>query len=146
MSVSALDMDKSTTPLWLRIAAILGVVWYAFGLMQFWLGYTLNTASAVEQGAITAAHGAAIEGTPQLVWLAFAIASAAGLTGAALLFMRAPAAKAVFGLSLLSAALYYLWVYGISGTGADRPSEEIIIAAVVCAVTLGYFLLSRRVT
>ncbi len=106
----------------------------------------MDTAAAVQSGTISAAHGAAIDQTPFAVWIAFALASGAGLVGSVLLFKQSSAAKTVFGLSLLCAAIYYLWVYGISGTGADRPFEEIIIAGVVGAVTLGFFLLSRRIT
>ncbi len=137
-------LDQGRVPLWLRIVAIIGVVWYAFGLMQFWLGFSMDTEAAVSAGAITAAHGAAINGTPLLIWIAFAVASAAGLIGSALLFVASPVAKSVFLLSLLSAAVDYAWVYGFSGTGGDRPAEELIIAGVVGAVTLGYWILSRR--
>lgn len=138
--------SENTAPSWLKVTTILGVIWYAFGLLQFWLGFNLDTQSAIGQGAITAAHGAAIASTPLVVWLAFALASASGLVGAVFLFLRSPAAKPSFLVSLAMGAFYYLWVYAISGTGADRPSEESIIAVVVIAVTLGFAVLSRRVS
>jgi len=132
--------------MWLKIVAAIGVAWYAFGLMQFWLGFSMDISAAVETGAISAAHGAAIAGTPLAVWLAFALASAAGMVGAALLFVRSGKARLAFAVSLGAAAIYYGWVYGVSGTGTDRPFEELIIAGVVGIVTLAYYLLSRRAT
>jgi glucose dehydrogenase len=104
----------------------------------------MDPAAAAASGQITAAHGAEIAGTPAVVWLSYALASGAGLVGAVLLLMGKPAAKIAFGLSLLSAAVFYLWVYGLSGTGSDRPSEEMIIGLVVIAVTSLFFALSRR--
>ena len=146
MTTSDMMIGEPNVPLWLRVLAAIGVVWYAFGLLQFWLGFTMDTTAAVGLGTITAAHGAAIDGTPGLVWLSFAVASATGLVGALLLFARSPHSKSVLAVSLASALVYYAWVYGLSGTGGDRPAEELGITAVVIAVTLGFTLLSRRMT
>jgi len=121
--------STDTHPLWLKALSALGVVWYGFGLFQFWLGYS---------------NAEAIAATPALVWFFYALASGAGLVGAILLFMAKPAAKLVFAVSLMSAAAFYLWGYGIRGTGADRPSAEMIIGLVVIAVTSLFFALSRR--
>lgn len=145
MTTSSINIPLAF-PKWLKLVASIGAVWYAFGLLQFWLGYSLDTTAAVASGAITQAHAAAIDGTPLLIWLAFAMASAAGLLGAILLFSGSALAKRVFAFSALSALAYYVWIYAISGTGADRPSEEGIIALVVVAVTLGFVALSRRMT
>lgn len=137
--------DNTGSPHWVRIAAVFGVVWYAFGLMQCWNGYSMNTQLAIGSGEISAAHGAAIDATPLLIWVAFAIASVAGLIGAVYLFLGFPGAKQIFALSLAAAVLYYFWVYVLSGTGADRPSVELIIAGIVGAVTFAFYLLSRRI-
>lgn len=137
--------DQNKAPTWLRLIAVIGVVWYAFGLAQFWFAFSMNTQLAISSGEISAAHGTAIDATPLLIWITFAIASAAGLIGSFYLFLASSNAKQVFALSLASAALYYLWVYVLSGTGAGRPSEELVIAGVVGAVTFGFYLLSRRI-
>lgn len=146
MTTSAVKNRNTSTPIWLKIIAGNGVVWYLFGLMQFWLGFSMDTEAAIASGEVTAAHGAAIVGTPMVIWIAFAIASGAGVMGAALLLVGSPASATVFAVSLISAAVYYVWVYALSGTGSDRPSEEIIIAAVVVTITLAFLLLSRRMT
>jgi len=144
MTATTTFSPTTKTPNWLRIAALVGIVWYAFGLMQFWLGYSMDTAAAVAAGALTPAHAAAIDATPLVVWISFALASGAGLVGSVLLLRGAPLAMRVFAVSLAAAAAYYLWVYAISGNGAARPAEEMIIAAVVLAVTAGFVALSRR--
>ena len=146
MNTSTTLKAEPSTSQWLKVVAGIGAIWYAFGLLQFWLAYSLDPNAAVEAGDITAAHGAAITTTPMVVWLCFAIASAAGLVGSILLFGRSTTTKLAFGISLASAAIYYAWVYVLSGTGADRPSEELIIAAVVGAVTLAFFALSLKKT
>lgn len=146
MSMSG-TMDRTQVRAkWVTVAAAVAVVWYAFGLLQFWLGYTVDTAAAVASGAMTPAHAAAVDGTPFGVWLAFALASGAGVVGAVLLAVGSPRAALVFAVSAVSALAYYAWVYGISGTGGDRPAQELVIGVVVVGVTLGFLALSRRAT
>ena len=144
MTIADEITPANSTPIWLKAAAALGVVWYAFGLLQMCLGFTLDTASAVELGAITSDHREAIDATPMIIWLSFALASGAGLVGAVLLFAGSRNAFKIFTLSLASAAVYYIWVYGLSGTGSARPSEEAGIAVFVVAVTLGFTWLATR--
>ncbi|MBB3993358.1 hypothetical protein GGR95_000986 [Sulfitobacter undariae] len=141
MSSTTLPLN---TPIWLKAISILGIIWYAFGLLQFWLAYSMDTTAAASAGTITTAHAAAIAGTPALVWLTFAVASGAGLLGAAALFIGSGRAKLLFAISAISALVYYIWLYAISGTGADRPSEELPIAVVVVVVTLGFLFLNKR--
>lgn len=134
-------------PVWARIVGALGALWYGFGLLQMWLGVTLDTTAAVASGAMSVAQAAAVDQTPALVWLAFALASGAGLVGAAFVWgARWSAAAAFFKLSLLMASLYYAWVYLISGTGAARPSEELVIAGVVLGVTAVFALIATRLS
>ncbi len=138
--------EDMTSPKWLKVAAAIGAVWYAFGCLQFWLGVTTDTSVAAASGAMTEAHAAAVASTPAGIWAAFALASFLGLVGSVLLLRRSPLSTLVFGVSLLCAIVYYAWVYGISGTGWDRPSEEFVIGMVVVLVTFGFFTLSRRMT
>jgi len=68
MTTTMMMREENKVPLWLRIVAVIGVVWYAFGLMQFWFGFSMDTAAAVDAGVITANHRAAIDVTPALIW------------------------------------------------------------------------------
>ncbi|WP_367276761.1 hypothetical protein [uncultured Roseobacter sp.] len=106
----------------------------------------MDTTAAAQSGVITAAHSAAIDATPLLIWLAFALASGAGVAGSVFLFSGSAGAQQAFGVSLAAAGIYYAWVYAFSGSGAHRPSEEAVIAIIVVSVTMGFLLLSRRVT
>ena len=146
MNTATLSRQSSQTPIWLKIVSVIGVIWYAFGLLQFWMGYSMDPAAVAAAGEISAGHAAAISQTPGLIWLSFAIASAAGLVGSLLLFKRSRTAVTVFTISLIAGVIYYVWVYGLSGTGSARPSEEIIIMLVVLGVTLGFNVLSRKQT
>ena len=128
---------------WAVALGLLGAVWYGFGLVQMGLGVTLDTEAAVAAGAMTAEHAVAVDGTPALIWLAFALASGAGLVGAVLLVLGKPA-YGMFCSSLSAAVVYYLWVYGLSGTGVARPVEEAVIGAVVITVTMAFTVFARR--
>lgn len=144
MSIST--QARNATPIWLRIVAVVGIIWYAFGLLQFWLGYSMDINAAVSAGQITSAHGEAIAATPILVWLAFALASLCGLIGSFFLFSKNVKATSAFAISLISALIYYAWVYGISGTASARPTEEIYIAITVLLVTFIFLILSRKLS
>lgn len=135
--------NPSSTPNWLCIVSAIGVIWYIFGFVQFVLGVTMDVPAAVTSGAITKAHGAAITATPALVWAAYAAACLLGIAGAIQLF-RGQSAAILFALSLVSAVIYFGWVHILSGTGADRPPEEPIIAIVVIVVTAVFAALSLR--
>ena len=124
--------------------ALIGAVWYAFGLLQFWLAFTMDPSAELANGAMTQAHAAAVADTPGGIWAAFALASFAGLVGSVLLFRRSGLATLVFGVSLACALIYYGWIYGISATGWNRPMEEMVIGIVVVLVTFGFFNLSLR--
>jgi len=137
MASTTLPLDP---PIWVKTISILGIIWYAFGLLQFWLAYSMDTTAAATTGTITPA----LASTPTLIWLTFALASGAGLLGTACLLLGSRRATLMFALSAISAILYYLWVYALSGSGADRPNEELPIAAVVIAVTLAFLYLSKR--
>ena len=128
---------------WAVALSLLGAVWYGFGLVQMGLGVTLDTEAAVAAGAMTAEHAGAVNGTPALIWLVFALASGAGLVGAVLLVLGKPA-YGMFCSSLSAAVVYYLWVYGLSGTGVARPVEEAVIGAVVITVTMAFTVFARR--
>ena len=144
MNAIANARPNATPGKFIRIAALIGAIWYAFGLVQFWSAYSMDPSAAIASGAITPAHGSAIAATPFMIWMAFALASAAGLLGSLLLLTGSGKATMTFAVSLISALVYYAWVYGLSGTGADRPQEEIFIAVTVVAVTAIFLGLSRK--
>ena len=117
-------MTTTTFPRWTRIAAPIGAIWYAFGLSQAIMGYVADPAAA-----------------PILIWFAYALACVAGIVGSAALYFAPARAFAAFLLSLISAAVFYVWLFGF---GAPLP-EDYGIGAMVIGVTLALTLLTRRI-
>lgn len=116
-------MTTASFPRWTQIAAPIAALWYAFGLSQAIAGYMSDAAAA-----------------PVFVWIAYFLACIAGLIGAAALFFVPTRAFAVFAVSLVSAAVYYIWLFGFGAPLA----EDYGIGAMVIGVTLMLTVLSRR--
>lgn len=140
MAISTLSSTANNQPKWVTTLGALGVVWYAGGIFQCWRAYTLsiNTDVAIAAGKISQDYGTALSATPTLVWFSFLIASATGLIGAALLAIKLPKAKVAFTISVISALIYYTWIYGISGFGSVYPIKELYIGIVVVAITVSF--------
>ena len=135
--------NPNTQPNWLRIASVLGVMWFIFGFSQFIKNMTMDVAGAVASGAITEAHGAAMTAMPTLIWAAYFIACLSGLIGAVQFFRGHASASWLFILSLFLDVIYFGWFH-VSGTASARPTESGIIAVIVITITLVFTLLSLR--
>lgn len=116
-------MTLSQTPLWARIVAPLASIWYAFGLSQAVMAYMADASAA-----------------PMLIWLAYGLACVAGLVGSVALFFASSRAQLAFGVSLVSAIVYFGWLFGF-GTPAG---EDYGIGAMVIAVTAILWFVSKR--
>lgn len=143
--MTSTSSSTPSTAMWVKVAAVFGIIWYAFGLFQFWSGYSLDIPAAVESGAISPEYGAAVADTPLIVWIGFALASLAGLIGSVQILRRSNSAQLSFIVSLIALAVYFGWNYIVSGTAADRPFADLIVTGVVTLVTLAFFALSLRV-
>lgn len=108
---------------WLRPVGLIAAVWYAFGLYQCWSAYSAMGDTA-----------------PAWVWLAFALASGAGLAGALWLFAQRSAALAAFAVSLTSALIYYAWLF----TRGAPQAEDTPITIMVLTVTTVLLIVSFR--
>jgi len=111
MNSATANSSTATRFNWLTILATLGAIWYFFGLVQFWLAYTMDPSAAAAAGTITQDHADALATTPMFVWVFFASASGMGLLGAIQLLRRAKSAALIFALSLASAVSYYTWIF-----------------------------------
>ena len=116
-------MTIATFPRWTRIVAPIASIWYAFGLSQAIIGYMTDPSMA-----------------PMAIWAAYFIACIAGIVGSAALFFSPHKAFPIFALSLLSAVVFYIWLFGF---GAPNP-EDYGIGAMVMGVTLVLTMLTRR--
>lgn len=117
-------MTLTQTPLWARIVAPVASIWYAFGLSQAAMAFAADATAA-----------------PMLIWLAYGLACVAGLVGSVALFFGAARAPLVFGISLLSAVIYFGWLFTLGAPAG----EDYGIGAMVVAVTAILCVASRRV-
>lgn len=108
---------------WPQFVGPIAAIWYAFGLYQCWMAFSTMGDTA-----------------PGWVWAAFALASGAGLAGALALFTNNRIAVPIFALSLVSAVIYYVWLYAF-GT---PNSEDLPITIMVLAVTTVLLFVSKR--
>ena len=116
-------MTTATLPRWPRLAAPLAGLWYAFGLSQCIMAFMADASVA-----------------PALIWLAYAAACTFGLFGAVALAFAPARAALLFVISLVSALVFYGWLFGL---GSPLPQDYGIGAAVLIVTTL-LLLLSRR--
>lgn len=116
-------MTTMTQPRGTRIIGLIAAIWYAFGLFQCLSAWQAMGAAA-----------------PLWVWIAFALASTLGLIGAGMFAAGQRAAAALFGLSLISALVYFGWLF----TRGTPAPEDAPIAAMVLLITAGMLWLSKR--
>lgn len=141
--VDAANETHSTSPVWLRIVSVLGLLWYLFGLSQFSKNVLMDVPAAVATGEISQAHGMAITATPFYIWVAYFAACILGVLGAIQLFRSHSSAFKLFLMSLILDVIYFGWFYA-SGTASARPTEAGPIAALVITIALVFTFLSWR--
>lgn len=143
-SIHSNKQIQLSQPIWLTALAGSGLFWYAYGLYQCWNLYTASqaTSQGIQADAFTTDHLNALQAFPTLIWIAFAIASLAGLIGTALLVVKNLKAKIALALSTISGATYYLWIYVLSEDASKFPEQDIFIAITVMTVTLCFLAIS----
>ena len=116
-------MTTASFPRWTRSVAPLAALWYTFGLSQAIIGFVADAAAA-----------------PLPIWLAYAVACAAGIVGAAALWFQPSRAFPAFAVSLVAAITYFGWLFAFGAVSG----EDYGIGMMVIGVTLLLTLLSRR--
>lgn len=87
-------MKTSSFPRWTQHIAPIAAPWYAFGLSQAIIRYASDPAAV-----------------PILTWAAYFFACIAGLIVAAAFFFVPDRAFTVFSVSVVSATVYYIWLF-----------------------------------
>lgn len=133
----------SAIPTWFRIAAVLAVLWNAFGLFQYLMSVGLF---GDPMASLDAAQRAAAESIPPAITAAFAIGTLAGLIGSLGLLMRKRRAVPVLLVSLLALVALEGWIVFASGAleafgGIALPATIVIVA--VLLVWLASYARSR---
>ena len=102
----------SLTPL--RLAAIGGILWSAFGVFEFTTSATSDAAALMARG-LTQAQAEMYATMPLWMQAAFGIATIGGVLGSLLLLLRRKLAVPVLGLSLIACVVLFIgdWALGV---------------------------------
>ena len=141
------NANEIKTPVWFWVVSLLALVWYLFGVFQFYTSVTMSATSLapmVESGQVNQAYADFILVMPIWVKVLFGIATIGGTLACILLLLRKQSAKTLFIISLCGAVLMYVFLYGFSGKLDIIPSSDFIIAGVVMFVTFLMILFSGR--
>lgn len=141
------DSSEIKVPVWFWLASLLALVWYLFGVFQFYSSLTMSPESLapmVEAGQMTQSYADFIVVMPLWIKALFGVATLGGALGSLLLLMRKRSAKILFILSLCGAVLMYISLYGFSGKLYMIPASDLIIAGVVMVVTSLMILFAGR--
>lgn len=141
MSAFSSTPTSARAPYWSTAAALGGVAWNVFGIVQFAGSVTATEASLIATG-LTADQAAVMTGYPAWMTLAFAIGVFGGLAGSVLLLLRRAAAGPVLLASLL--AYVALWIGdAVHGVFAAMGAPQVIILTLVVAIAAALYALSR---
>ena len=125
-----------SSPRWLPIVAVLGLLWNIFGIFQFFASFGGSIEGLMQQG-MTAEQARLYYGLPSWMTAAFAIGVFGGAIGCVLLWLRKPAATAVFALSLSAYIVLYVGDIALGVFAAFGPSQVAVLTlVVVIAATL----------
>lgn len=131
------------------IISVIALLWYIFGTTQFFRSLVADQAvlqPMIDSGAITQDYVDFLLATPMWMSAAFGVATISGIIGSALLLMRKKLARVFFILSIIGAAIMYLYIFVLSGKTSVLPTSDYIIAATVIIVTLFMIWFSGRKT
>jgi hypothetical protein len=129
-------------PLGLSIVACLGVLWNAYGVLQFSRSVATTGADLVAMG-LTQAQAQAMTSYPAWMTLAFAVGTFGGVLGSVLLFARRKSAVPVFAASL--AGYVVLYVGDITqGVFAAMGLAQVAVLSLVVAIACGLLWASRH--
>jgi hypothetical protein len=133
---------SARAPIWMTAAAVGGIAWNFFGLVQFAGSVTATETSLIAAG-LTPEQAAVMTGYPAWMTLAFAIGAFGGLTGSVLLLVSRAAAMPVLLASLLAYAA--LWIGdAMHGVFAALGAPQVIILTLVVAFAGALYAVSRH--
>jgi vacuolar-type H+-ATPase subunit I/STV1 len=117
----------SPAPAWLRIVALLGLLWNAFGCYAY-----LQTVGVLSGGE------AAMTAMPAWVTGAFAIAVFGGVLGCLGLLMLKSWSRLLLILSLLAVIAQTVWLFGMSGAAPSGSALGLPIAVILISLVLAW--------
>ncbi len=141
MSVSSPTERPTRAPVWFLAAALGGIAWNVFGVVQF-AGSVTATAESLVASGLTSEQAAVMTGYPVWMTLAFGLGVAGGLVGSVLLLLRKGLARGVLLTSLL--AYVALWIGdAVYGVFAAMGAPQVVILTLVVAIAAALYWVSR---
>ncbi len=123
-------IQVQSSPRWLPIIAVLGLLWNIFGIFQFFASFGGSVEGLMQQG-MTAEQAELYYGLPVWMTAAFAIGVFGGAIGCVLLLLRKRAATAVFAMSLCAYIVLYAGDIALGVFAAFGPSQVVVLTVVV---------------
>lgn len=131
-----LDAKSARLPIWFWIAAVLGLAWNIFGLVQF-IGSLSATSESLQAQGMTPDQAAVMLGYPGWMTAAFAIGVVGGTIGCGLLLAKKAVAVPVFAASLLGyVALYFGDIIHGVFAALGTPQVAVLTTVVLIAAVL----------
>jgi hypothetical protein len=128
------DDARSAVPGWYWVAAILALLWEAFGCYAYMMWVTMDAARLAEMPAAEREMWLAMPPWLTGVW---AIAVWIGLAGAVALLMRRRLARLAFGISFAAVLVQFGWIFlttpiltTIGPSSAYLPAAIIIVGGI----------------
>lgn len=129
-------------PRWIILAALGGIGWNIFGLVQFAASATATAESLIASG-LTPEQAAVMTGYPVWMTAAFFLGVVGGLVGSVLLALRSALARPVLLASLL--AYVALWIGdAVHGVFAAMGAPQVAILTLVIAIAAALFAIANR--
>lgn len=132
------------TPAWFWAAAGLGVLWNAFGTVQFVDAVTATETSLIAMG-MTSAQAAAMSSYPLWMTFGFAVGTLGGLAGSLLLLARRRLAVPVFAASFAGYVVLYIGDI-TEGVFAALGAGQVAILSSVVLIAAALLWLARHAT
>jgi hypothetical protein len=132
------EQTQSTVPGWFWIAAVLALLWEAFGCFMYVTQVTTDPATLpIDQQAMWNA-------TPPWIVGAYAIAVWVGLFGAVLLLARRRLAEPLLLLSLVAVVVQFGGVLLVPALREVTPDSAYTLPLIIFVVCYGIWMLARR--
>jgi len=125
---------SAPAPAWLRVVALLGLLWNLFGVFQY----------LMTVGIVAGADQAAVAAMPAWVTGAFAIAVFGGALGCLGLLMRKRWSQILLLISLVAIVAMDLWIFELADLDSTMAGGELGVTVAVAVVAILLFWLAFR--
>lgn len=141
------ELTNSTTrshsfPIWFWIAAVLGLAWNIFGVIQF-IGSLSATPESLAAVGLTPEQAMVMLGYPGWMTFAFAVGVFGGLLGCVLLLLKKSLSVPVFLISLIGYVALYVGDI-TEGVFAAIGTSQVVILSIVVIIAVFLLWLSRH--